>query len=90
MTVHIYKHVFMRKHDFADDENRCNRMVPRVHTLLISSQLCNLYENDCIFDKFECAVSGDASNVLTGSYGNMCHMYDRYGQAMGSLEVSKT
>lgn len=52
-----------------------------------SSQLCNLYENDCIFDKFECAVSGDASNVLTGSYSNMCHMYDRYGQAMGSLEV---
>lgn len=52
-------------------------------------QLCDLYENDCIFDKFECAVSGDASNVLTGSYNNMCHMYDRYGQTKGSLEVSE-
>ncbi|CAM9888376.1 unnamed protein product [Ectocarpus sp. 6 AP-2014] len=52
-------------------------------------QLCNLYESDCIFDKFECAVSGDASNVLTGSYSNMCHMYDRYGQAMASIEVCK-
>lgn len=32
-------------------------------------------------------MSGDASNVLTGSYSNMCHMYDRYGQAMASIEV---
>ncbi|CAM9188361.1 unnamed protein product [Scytosiphon promiscuus] len=52
-------------------------------------QLCHLYENDCIFDKFECAVSGDASNVLTGSYSNICNMYDRYGQATTSLEVCK-
>lgn len=52
-------------------------------------QLCDLYENDWIFDKFECAVSGDASNVLTGSYSNMCHMYNQCGQAMGSLEVSR-
>lgn len=51
------------------------------------SQLCDLYDNDCIFDKFECAVNGDASNVLTGSYGNMCHMYDRFGQTKGSFEV---
>lgn len=40
------------------------------------SQLCHLYENDCIFDKFECALSGDATNVLTGSYSNMCHLYE--------------
>lgn len=43
---------------------------------VVSSQLGHLYENDCIFDKFECAVSGDAANVLTGSYGNMCHLYE--------------
>ncbi|CAM9600021.1 unnamed protein product, partial [Sphacelaria rigidula] len=49
-------------------------------------QLCDLYENDCIFDKFECAVSGDTNSVLTGSYNNMCHIYDRYGQNKGSLE----
>lgn len=59
------------------------------HAVRVSLQLCNLYENDCIFDKFECAVSGDANNVLTGSYSNMCHMYDRYGQSMASLEVSE-
>ena len=30
----------------------------QVHEYL-RSKLCSLYENDCIFDKFECAWSGD-------------------------------
>lgn len=25
----------------------------------LQSKLCELYENDCIFDKFECLFSGD-------------------------------
>ena len=25
----------------------------------LRSRLCDLYENDCIFDKFECTFSGD-------------------------------
>lgn len=33
-----------------------------------SLQLCDLYENDSIFDKFECCQSGDGSRVATGSY----------------------
>lgn len=32
------------------------------------SQLCDLYENDSIFDKFECCLSGDGGRVATGSY----------------------
>ncbi|CAN1286698.1 Serine/threonine protein phosphatase 2A 55 kDa regulatory subunit B beta isoform [Linum perenne] len=31
-------------------------------------KLCDLYENDSIFDKFECCLSGDGSRVATGSY----------------------
>jgi len=31
-------------------------------------QLCDLYENDSIFDKFECCLSGDGQRVATGSY----------------------
>ncbi|KAK6148702.1 hypothetical protein DH2020_016227 [Rehmannia glutinosa] len=30
--------------------------------------LCDLYENDSIFDKFECCLSGDGLRVATGSY----------------------
>ena len=25
----------------------------------LRAKLCDLYENDCIFDKFECCFSGD-------------------------------
>jgi serine/threonine-protein phosphatase 2A regulatory subunit B len=32
--------------------------------------LCDLYENDCIFDKFECASSQDGLRYVTGSYNN--------------------
>jgi serine/threonine-protein phosphatase 2A regulatory subunit B len=27
----------------------------------LRGKLCDLYENDCIFDKFECTFSGDGS-----------------------------
>ncbi len=33
-------------------------------------QLCDLYENDCIFDKFDCSMSGDGKNFCTGTYSN--------------------
>lgn len=37
----------------------------------LRSQLCDLYENDCIFDKFDCCVSGDGTRMATGSYSNL-------------------
>lgn len=27
----------------------------------LKAKLCDLYENDCIFDKFECHLSGDGT-----------------------------
>lgn len=39
-----------------------------------------MYESDCIFDKFECSVSGDGNNFTTGSYNGEFHIYDRYGR----------
>ncbi|KAF1336606.1 hypothetical protein FI667_g225, partial [Globisporangium splendens] len=44
-------------------------------------RLGDLYESDCIFDKFECAVSGDGNNFITGSYNSEFHIYDRYGRS---------
>lgn len=41
----------------------------------LTSQLCDLYENDSIFDKFECCLSGDGLRVATGSYRYEC-MFD--------------
>lgn len=39
-------------------------------------RLCSLYENDCIFDKFECHWNGNDKSVMTGSYHNFFRVYD--------------
>lgn len=38
-------------------------------------RLCDTYENDSIFDKFEVTFSGDGENVMTGSYNNNFMIY---------------
>lgn len=35
----------------------------------LRGKLCDLYENDCIFDKFECTFSGDGRSVIC--FGNL-------------------
>ena len=37
-------------------------------------KLCELYKNDCIFDKFELGFSHDSQHLVTGSYGNHFHV----------------
>lgn len=41
----------------------------------LRDKLCDTYENDAIFDKFECVFSGDGNNVMTGSYNNNFMIY---------------
>merc|ERR1719272_1214418 len=60
----------------------------QIHEYL-RSKLCDLYENDCIFDKFECAVSGDGKNLITGGYQNFFHVYDREGNEDICIEAAK-
>jgi len=55
----------------------------------LRTKLCDLYENDCIFDKFECNFSGDGQYVITGSYNNYFHIYDRDNKTDVCLEASK-
>ena len=47
----------------------------KVHEHL-RSKLCDLYESDSIFDKFQCALSGDGRHVASGSYGNQFRCFD--------------
>jgi len=42
----------------------------------VKSKLYELYENDCIFDKFECAFSNNDLHVITGSYSNNFCVFD--------------
>ncbi|RSH95381.1 protein phosphatase 2A regulatory subunit cdc55 [Saitozyma podzolica] len=56
----------------------------------LRQKLCDLYENDCIFDKFECTFSGDGNNVLTGSYHNYFRIYDVNGDNDVVLQADKS
>jgi len=53
-------------------------------------KLCDLYENDCIFDKFECTWSGDGEHILSGSYNNNFHIYDRNAETDVVLQADKS
>ncbi|PIA64414.1 hypothetical protein AQUCO_00100117v1 [Aquilegia coerulea] len=56
----------------------------QVHEYL-RPKLCDLYENDSIFDKFECCLSGDGQRVATGSYSNLFRVF---GCTSGSSEAT--
>ncbi|CAA3017244.1 serine threonine phosphatase 2A 55 kDa regulatory subunit B beta isoform isoform X1 [Olea europaea subsp. europaea] len=56
----------------------------QVHEYL-RPKLCDLYENDSIFDKFECCLSGNGQRVATGSYSNLFRVF---GCAEGSTEAT--
>ncbi|KAK9060508.1 hypothetical protein SSX86_021212 [Deinandra increscens subsp. villosa] len=56
----------------------------QVHEYL-RPKLCDLYENDSIFDKFECCLSGDSQRVATGSYSNLFRVF---GCGPGSTEAT--
>lgn len=55
----------------------------------LRSKLCDLYENDCIFDKFESSLSGCGNYIATGSYKNQFHVFDRQGRSHTVLEASR-
>jgi len=63
--------------------------VIKIHEQL-RSKLCDLYENDCIFDKFECNISHDGSKVITGSYNNFVYVYDWQNDHTTAIEANKT
>ncbi|XP_022883604.1 serine/threonine protein phosphatase 2A 55 kDa regulatory subunit B beta isoform-like [Olea europaea var. sylvestris] len=56
----------------------------QVHEYL-RPKLCDLYESDSIFDKFECCLSGDGLRVATGSYSNLFRVF---GCAASSTEAT--
>ena len=45
----------------------------------LKSKLCDFYENDCIFDKFDMSLSNDQNYMLTGIYDNKFHVCDMSG-----------
>lgn len=64
------------------------KKIIQVHEYL-RPKLCSLYENDCIFDKFECCWSGTDQYIMTGAYNNFFRMFDRAAKRDVTLEASK-
>lgn len=46
----------------------------------LKSKLCELYENECIFDKFSISSSPDSNYFVTGNFNNTFHLIDRNGE----------
>lgn len=68
------------------DVNKENAPVAtfKVHEPL-RAKLCDLYENDCIFDKFEVTMSGDARHLATGSYGSFFRVFGTSNSQVGAV-----
>ncbi|KAL3086916.1 hypothetical protein niasHT_021780 [Heterodera trifolii] len=71
------------------DLNMESRPVESYHVHdYLRSKLCTLYENDSIFDKFECCWSGDDRHVITGSYNNYFRTFKRNTSVESTYEAS--
>ena len=42
----------------------------------LEKKLCEVYESETIFDKFDLQISPDSKHVLTGSYNSNFHVID--------------
>ncbi|KAJ7227737.1 WD40-repeat-containing domain protein [Mycena haematopus] len=69
------------------NESQPLRTIP-VHDHL-KSKLCDLYENDCIFDKWECVWGAGGKQFLTGSYTNYFRVCDAEGDNDVVLQADK-
>ncbi|KAL0205207.1 hypothetical protein P9112_000514 [Eukaryota sp. TZLM1-RC] len=73
------------------DVNMENRPIKTlsVHEQL-RSHLCDVYKNECIFDKFECQWSGDDSKFMSGSYGHLFNIYDAETNNVTTTEATRS
>lgn len=54
----------------------------------LKSMLSELYESDCIFDKFEACVNSTGDRIVTGSYGNLFSVWNRDGVREKSIYLN--
>lgn len=54
----------------------------------LRGRLCDLYETDCIFDKFRCAFSSNGGSLITGSYDSSFQSYSAFDGTGSAVEVS--
>lgn len=71
------------------DINMTNKPVNTIQIFEpLKSKLCELYENECIFDKFQITGSQDSNYFITGNFNNTFHMIDRTGENNLQFELN--
>lgn len=53
----------------------------------LEKKLCEVYESENIFDKFDLNISPDSSMVITGAYNGNVHVMDIKNQTNCSIDV---
>ena len=64
---------------------------PLLTTMLyepLKTKLCDLYENDCIFDKFDLSLSPDSQYCVTGIFDNKFHITDLTNYSNTQFELN--
>ena len=56
-------------------------------TEYLNNKLCEVYESERIFDKFDLQISPDSKMVLTGSYHSHAHVIDLQKRINTTLDV---
>jgi serine/threonine-protein phosphatase 2A regulatory subunit B len=54
----------------------------------MKTKLCEVFENDCIFDKFKLTSSNDGNTLLTGTYNNCFHVIDTVDGSNTQFELN--
>mmetsp|Transcript_15267 Transcript_15267/g.24810 ORF Transcript_15267/g.24810 Transcript_15267/m.24810 type:complete len:520 (-) Transcript_15267:1377-2936(-) len=67
-------------------ESRPLEIIP-VHDFL-RTKLWDLYDNECIYDSFDLAVSNEG-DIITGSYDNLFHVFDLQKRTDTLIQASK-
>lgn len=71
------------------DVNMTNKPITTVQIFEpLKSKLCELYENECIFDKFSISSSPDSSYFITGNFNSTFHLVDRNGETNTQFELN--
>ena len=53
----------------------------------LEKRLCEVYESEAIFDKFDLQVSPDASMVVTGAYNSQAHVIDLVSSSNSTVDI---
>ncbi|KRX11177.1 WD40-repeat-containing domain [Pseudocohnilembus persalinus] len=85
------RYIFSR--DFLNvkvwDVNMANKPVVTIPIFEpLKSKLCELYENECIFDKFSIQSSPCGNYFTTGNFNSSFHVIDRFGENNLQFELN--